>query len=254
MQDLNIIINKRKRGDKMKILHVVPVTGDVVTQEMIDFIGEPLDKDTVLITEQIRKGPASIESGYDEALASPYILEICAQAKELDCEGIFINCFGDPAVEAARELVDVPVFGGFVPGALVAAGLADNFTIITVLDNVVRMIHGNIAKLGLSSKLASVRVVNMPVLGLGDHDKLYDELTTQSIKAVEKDGAQAILFGCTGMSGGAKTIYQGLLEKGYDIPVIDPVQTSLKLIETCIKLGVKPSRLTFLPVPEKERL
>jgi allantoin racemase len=239
---------------KMKILHVIPVTGNVVTKEMIDFLNEPLDKDTELITEQIQKGPASIECGYDEALAAPHILEICGKARDLGCEGIFINCFGDPAVEAARELVDVPVYGGFVPGVLLASGLADRFTIITILDNVVRMLHGNIAKLGLASKLASVRVVNMPVLNLGDHNKLYEALTVQSIKAVEEDGAQAILFGCTGMAGGAKTIYDGLMKKGYDIPVIDPAQTSLKTIEMCVKLGVKPSRLTFLSIPEKERL
>jgi allantoin racemase len=112
----------------------------------------------------------------------------------------------------------------------------------------------NIAKLGLESKLASIRVVDMPVLDLGDHGKLYEALTVQSIKAVEEDGAQAILFGCTGMAGGAKTIYDGLLKKGYDIPVIDPAQASLKTIEMCVKLDVKPSRLTFLPIPEKERL
>jgi allantoin racemase len=238
----------------MKILHIVPVTGNVITPGMVEFLAEPLDKDTVLVTEQIKRGPASIECGYDEALASPPILEICGQAKDLGCEGIFINCFGDPAVEAARELVDMPVFGGFVPGTLVVAGLADRFTIITVLDNVVRMIHSNIAKLGLSSKLGSVRVVNMPVLELGHQDELYKQLTIQSIKAVEKDGAQAILFGCTGMIGGTQTIYKGLLEKGYDIPVIDPAQTSVKMIETCVKLGIKPSRMTYLPIPDKERI
>jgi allantoin racemase len=237
----------------MKILHIVPITGDVLTEEMVNFISEPLEADTEVITLQIEHGPASIESAYDEALAAPHILELCKKAKELDCQGIFINCFGDPAVRAARELTDVPVFGGFVPGLLYALGLAGRISIITVLDNVRGMLHANTADVGALERIASVHVVDMPVLGLHDTEALVRALSEKSLYAAENDGASAILLGCTGMAGVAASIRAYLLEQGYDIPVIDPAQASLKMIESCVKLGLAPSKKTYLPIPEKER-
>ena len=49
-------------------------------------------------------GPASIESHYDEALAVPGILAEIARGEAEGVDGYVIACFGDPGLEAAREL------------------------------------------------------------------------------------------------------------------------------------------------------
>ena len=55
---------------------------------------------------------------------------------------MFITCFGDPAVPAARELVDIPVVGGFEPAISTVLNLGERFSVVTVLENVVPMISG----------------------------------------------------------------------------------------------------------------
>ena len=42
----------------------------------------------------------------------------------------------------------------------------------------------------------------------------------EAVKAVEDDGAEAIIFGCTGLLGCAEAVRKGLLAKGIDVPVI----------------------------------
>ena len=61
-------------------------------------------------------------------------------------DGVFITCFGDPAVPAARELVDIPVVGGFEPAVSTALNLGERFAVVTALDNVVPMISGRDAR------------------------------------------------------------------------------------------------------------
>ncbi|MFL4257463.1 aspartate/glutamate racemase family protein, partial [Escherichia coli] len=54
-------------------------------------------------------GPASIESHYDEALSIPGILAEIAAGEKNEVDGYVIACFGDPGLDAARELAKGPV-------------------------------------------------------------------------------------------------------------------------------------------------
>ena len=87
----------------MKIKNIIPVTGPVITPEMIKYIRKYLSSDTELSTSQIKVGTPSIECEYDEAMAGPDVLRLCKEAEAEGCDGIFINCFGDPAVKAAQN-------------------------------------------------------------------------------------------------------------------------------------------------------
>lgn len=147
----------------MKIKNIIPVTGPVITPEMIKYIRKYLSPDTELSTSQIKVGTPSIECEYDEAMAGPDVLRLCKEAEAEGCDGIFINCFGDPAVKAARELVNIPVFGGFEPAMHLALGLADKIAIISVMKNVLPMIEGEVAKSHLEGRVCCVRSIDIPV-------------------------------------------------------------------------------------------
>jgi len=54
-------------------------------------------------------GPASIESHYDEALSVPGLLQVIREDREADA--FVLACFGDPGLDAAREVSPVPVVG-----------------------------------------------------------------------------------------------------------------------------------------------
>ena len=147
----------------MKIKNIIPVTGPVITPEMIKYIRKYLSPDTELSTSQIKVDTPSIECEYDEAMAGPDVLRLCKEAEAEGCDGIFINCFGDPAVKAARELVNIPVLGGFEPAMHLALGLADKIAIISVMKNVLPMIEGEVAKSHFDGRVCCVRSIDIPV-------------------------------------------------------------------------------------------
>jgi allantoin racemase len=160
---------------------------------------------------------------------------------------------GDPTLDAVRERLDIPVVGPARVSMLYAAELSHKFSIVTTVKNIVVSIE-NLAKgLGLNEKLASVRVVNIPVLNLKNKEKLVKALIDESVKAVEDDGAHAIILGCTGMMGVAEDLSKALVEKGHKVPVIYPVAVSIKYLETLISLNLAQSKKTYMHPPEKER-
>lgn len=233
------------------IKNIIPVTGDVITPEMIAYTAKYLSPDTELRTAQIKVGPPSIECEFDEAMAAPDVLRLCKEAEAEGCDGIFINCYGDPAVKAAREYVDIPVFGGFEPSLHLALGLADKVAVITVMDNVLPMIEGNVAKSHFDGRVCCVRSIDIPVEDLQQHDKLVAALIEETVEAIRTDGAQAVSLGCTAMVDVAEDVQKGLLERGYDIPVIEAAQAAVMLLELSAKMGLRQSRITYMRPPER---
>lgn len=236
----------------MKIKQVVPVTGDFLMDEAaISYISKYLNPDTKLELSQIKEGRFSIESEYDEVVNAPYVVALCKEAEQDGVDGIFVDCFGDPGVRAARECVDIPVFGGFEPAIHIALGLGDKIGIVTVLNNVIPLIEGNIAKAHLNERVISVRSVNMPVGDLENTEALCQNLLRECKKAIGEDRVTVIVLGCTGMIDVAEIVQKNLLREGYDIPVVEAAQAALNTIELYAKMGLKHSRMTYMKPPQK---
>jgi len=237
----------------MKIKVIVPITAKPFIESTRKEVGRFASKGTEIDVEAIKYGTASIESMYDAMLDAPGIIKVAEKAQHEGFDGIVIDCMGDPALDAVRERLDIPVVGPFRVCALYAADLAHKFSIITVLENAVVSAENRVTGVGLASKLASVRAVNIPVLELEDTQKLTDSLVNESIKAIEEDGAHAIVLGCTGMLGITEDLLASLKQKGYEVPVIYPVGVSIKYLETLISLNLAQSKKTYMPPPEKDR-
>lgn len=237
----------------MKVKIVAPITTKSFEEETqgeaLQFVSPGTDVDT----ECIEFGTASIESAYDEALCVPGILKVCEKAQNDGYDGVFISCMGDPGVSAAREQLDIPVVGPARASMLFAADLSHKFSIVTVLKNVIVLLEELVAGVGLERKLASVRSVEIPVLALEDKEKVAKAIVSESLKAIEEDGAHSIIFGCTGMIGVSEQVERGLLDKGYEVPVIYPVPVAIKYLETLIALKLTQSKETYMPPPEKQR-
>lgn len=236
----------------VKIKNVIPVTSDVMTPEMVAYICKYLDADTVVDSEKLTVGPPSVENEYDEALAAPGVVELCIKAQQEGYDAVFVNCFSEPGVKAARECVDIPVFGGFEPAAHLALGLADKISIVTVVPNVVPLMEGNLAKAHLEGRFVSIRNVNIPVKDLEDHEKVCQAVLAESLQAIRQDSAQAIVLGCTGFVEVAETVQAGLAAQlGCRIPVLEAGQSAVMLCQLCAKMGLRQSRLTYMPPPER---
>lgn len=213
-----------------------------------------LQSDELTITQSlIATGPASIECEFDEAMSVPGIVAEAIAAERSGADAIIIDCMGDPGLKAAREVVSIPVLGPSETSMHLAAMLGHSFSIVTVLDSVVPMLE-NLAKVyGTSTKLASVRVINIPVLELESApEKLTAELAYASLAAVEQDGAHAIVLGCTGFLGCAEAIAATLKAKGHFIPVIDPIPATVCIAAATIRAGLTHSKRTYAHPRSKE--
>lgn len=238
----------------MKVKVILPITSDIFNVEVLQEFSFYASAGTEVSMTNLSAGPASIESEYDEALCLPDFLKKAIAAEKEGCDAIISDCFADPGVKAAREVLDIPVIGPGESAMLYASSLASSFSVVTVLPNVISMIR-NVSKLaGLESKLASVRYVSIPVLEVQDKERLVDALYSEMIKAIEEDQAQALVLGCTGFIGVASELQERLKAFGYDVPVIDPAFASLQMAESLVTMKVKQSRLTYMTPPSKVRI
>ena len=179
----------------------------------------------------------------------PGIIAEAIKAEREGADAIIIDCMGDPGMKPVREVVSIPVIGPSEMAMHLGAMLGHRFSVVTVLDSVVPMLE-NLAKVyAVKDKLASVRVINIPVLELeAAPDRLFSELAEASIAAVEEDGAQAIVLGCTGFLGCAQSISQALIE----LPVIDPIPTAVCMAAGIVRAGLTHSKRTYALPRAKE--
>ena len=95
----------------VKILNLLPVTGDVLTPEMFKYMCKYLESDTEVQTYQITSGPPSIECEYDEALAAPDVLRLAKQGEEDGFQAIFMWTFLFLAASSQQHTLhwDLPI-------------------------------------------------------------------------------------------------------------------------------------------------
>jgi len=204
---------------------------------------------TEVDTVGIEKGSATIESRYDEIYAIPEIVKRVKEAEQEGVDACIVNCFADPGVRACREVVKMLVLGPCESSLLAASALCNKFSVITVLKSVAGIIHENAKIYGVADKVASVRAVDIPVHDLhADNEKTAKALFEEGKRAVNEDGAEVLVLGCTGMTGMAERLSHEL-----NVPVIDPIPTAVKLAEMLVGLGLSHSKLAFPVPPEKKR-
>ena len=201
------------------------------------------------------QGPPSIEGAFDEASA---VAEIVAKAVQAEAEGaqaVVIDCVLDPGLEAAREKVSIPVVGPGQAAMHLACLLADRFSIVTVLKALAPSLRRRAELYGLASRLASVRAIDVPVLALLEgRAACAAPLTREAVLAVEEDGAEAVVLGCTGMAGLASPVTDELRRRGLPpIPVIDPRNAALVIAAGLVGMELTHSRLTY-PVPGEKAI
>jgi allantoin racemase len=235
----------------MEIRVITPITSPDFSsaEEFSDNVGVG----TRVSHVQIEYGPASIESAYDEALAAPDTIQKIVDAERDGVDAVVINCMGDPGMHAGREVVSIPVIGPCEASMHLASMLGHKFSVITVLDSLIPQFSNQAKVYGVPDKLASVRSVGIPVLELeDDFDAMVGALVEQAVSAVTRDGADVIVFGCTGMLGAAEGVRTGLESHGISgVPVIDPMVASVRLAEALTAVGLTHSKRTYPAPPEK---
>lgn len=233
----------------MKIKVIIPVSIDFWNDLVKDVYEKHKDPGTEIDVINIKRGPESIEQIYDDSWAAlPTLLEV-EKAEREGYVAAIIYCFGDPALLAAKEAVNIPVVGLCEPSIHVASMLGRKFSIIGVGGKAAHgMMIDNVTRYGLLHKLASVRLTDIKVLDIRrEFDKLVKILTEEGRKAIEVDGADVLVLGCGGLLNMADVLQERL-----EVPVIDPGIVALKVAELLAKLKLKQSKIAYAsPYPKK---
>ncbi|NHB95074.1 hypothetical protein [Photorhabdus stackebrandtii] len=63
--------------------------------------------------------------------STPEIVSKIVESEEEGYNGVFVSCASDPAISVARELVDIPIVGGFEPAALSVGMISKRWRVFT---------------------------------------------------------------------------------------------------------------------------
>jgi allantoin racemase len=233
----------------MRVYVIIPILYNKKFEEItIKEFEAAARRDTKITVSCLERGPASIESMYDESIATPCILEKVKCAEENGFDAVIIDCMGDPGLHAAREIVKIPVIGPAEASMALAHVVSHRFSVVTVLKSVLPIFDRMVRAYGFEARFASARSIDIPVLELEKEEETKRALTEESKKAIEEDKADTIILGCTGMAGMARGLQEAL-----GVPVIDPTWASLKIAESLVDMKISHSKSVYPTPPDKIR-
>lgn len=189
-------------------------------------------------------GPASIESHYDEALAVPGILAEIARGEAEGVDGYVIACFGDPGLEAARELARGPVVGIAEAGMRAATYLGRSFSIVTTLSRTRGRAWDLASTYGVERACRGVHACEIPVLELETSPDARERITQACREALALDESDVVVLGCAGMADLCAHISAEI-----GAPVVDGVAAAVVAVEGLVRLGLRTSKIHEYATP-----
>ena len=205
--------------------------------------------DTELSMVCPRKGNLCIDSQLDVALDAPEIVELALAAQAEGVDAVCLYCFSDPGFDACREALHIPVIGGAQSSVLLAAQLANSFSVLTTSARRASQKKVFVRALGADpSRLASVRGVEIPPGTKMERAEMARILAAGVRECVERDGADAVILGCLSFAtmGRELTALAG-------VPVIDPAAVMVTTAEAVIAQGLSHSKASWPYPPSTER-
>lgn len=189
------------------------------------------------------------------------ILKSILMAEQEGFHGVSIACFFDPGLNAARQLLKIPVTGLAESSLHLASMMGNKFAIITKQVEFIPDIEANITKYGLRSKA----IERNPVRALSVSPKeIYDGFNLEYATLVEnfkkvaagcvEDGAEVLIAGCGLIS---PILYSAGLTEVQGACIVDPLSASLKLTEALIdlnqvKMPTVSRKLSYLDVSKRD--
>lgn len=208
----------------MRILVIIPITGltKKAIEERLAYLRSLARPGTEVDAVQIEVGPPAIESRVDHIQAGPEILKYVKRAEEEGYDAAIIWCGGDPALDAARQLVDIPVIG---PGESM------------------RLLSSMLGKRPCRVTPA------IPVLEMRRDIEKTARLVREGIEAkIRRREGDAFYLGCLALWGFGK-----MLREEMDLPVIDGAEAALKMAEIAVELSLRHSRASYPKYPPRHR-
>lgn len=195
-----------------------PVVTDILVAEARRIAGEAAEVEGVTAPF----GSASLECRAELVIAAHAVLE--AIAAHVDYDAAVIGAFGDPGLEAAREIATAPVFGLGDSGIRAAAAGGRRFAIVTLGARLRVDIERMIAACGLSRQLAAIHFLNARVLDVvSDRATFSDALVAAANSCVKESAAESVLFGGAPFAGVSRELASRIA-----VPIFDGLASAMQ--------------------------
>ncbi|MDO3297771.1 aspartate/glutamate racemase family protein [Mycobacteroides abscessus subsp. massiliense] len=220
----------------MRIRVINPNTTEAMTKSIAAAAQSAAWAQTSVTAVNPSMGPASIESHYDEALSVPGILAEIRRAESEGTDGYVLACFGDPGLDAARELATGPVLGIAEAAMHTASHLGRGFSVVTTLERTTGRAWDLAERYGMSRFCRGVHGCDIAVLDLEQNPRTRDILVEHCRRAAHDDGSDVIVLGCAGMA----RLYRDISGE-IGLPVIDGVTAAVNLVQSLVSMGLRKS-------------
>ena len=173
------------------------------------------------------------------------------------CDVLLLNTLGDYGLAALKSAVSIPVVGAGEAALRLAPSLGRRFSIVTIWPKSLNFIpYGLLRDYQLEGACTGVRNVgleaDLDTLGQADGyianmqagaDAILARIVAECHRAVQEDGADLVVLGCTCMSPIAEQIAAQCA-----FPVINPLAAGLKTAELLATLRLSNSRVAQPPI------
>jgi allantoin racemase len=239
----------------MRILWIDPIGTDMFSGDMLEILNSAKRAETTVDVVALPEDrPKHLEYHAYEGLVVGDITRIAYEAgKEYDA--VVIGCFYDVGLREAREVSGQAIVTAPCQSATaIASNLGNTFSVLVGRRKWIPKMRENVHLYGHGHRMVSMLPLELGVHDFQtDHDLTCDRLLTAGRKAVEEDGAEVLILGCTAEYG-----FNRQMQDELGVPVIDAVAAPFKyaelLAELADKFGWHPSRKWGSEAPPMEEL
>ena len=220
----------------MRILLINANTTEAITDRLVAIANGMAPGGVTFTGATGRFGARYIASRAASAIAGHAALDAWAE-HGAGADAVLIGCFGDPGLDALRELAPVPVLGLADASATAALRHGRRFGVVTGGAAWKPMLEEFFASRGHAAALAGVRTV-APTGGeiARDPEGALAVLAEACRASAEQDGAEAVILGGAGLAGLAARVASRV-----KVPVLCSVEEGVRA--AIAALGAGPAGL-----------
>lgn len=196
-------------------------------------------------------GQQSNMNGLHHLLQAPALVSKIVWAAENGYDAVIQSNTFEPGVEGGRMAVKIPVIGLLRTSLHTATVLADKVGIVVPLESHVAYTERIVRAYGMERFVAGIRPIGVYGPKLDERKAEITDLTVRLIKGLVGDGAQIIL-----PLGGLLIPYvvdPAELQRQTGAPVLNTKAIGIAFAESCVRMGLSQSPLTYNPVSVRHR-
>jgi Asp/Glu/hydantoin racemase len=176
-------------------------------------------------------GVAYIETRAEAQIAGYAAMQLAAE-HYADYDAVIVAAFGDPGLEALREMLPIPVVGMTDAALASAAQLGGRISIIAISQRIQAWYRETVEREGHLARLVSIRALDETLSDISQVQQNQGErLIELANQAVKQDGADSIILAGAPLAGLARSVSSQL-----PVPTLDGVSCAVKQAEALIQL------------------